>query len=665
MVTISGHTLILGWTETTVRVVCQITLLRSAYQKQNHTFMRRVFRWGRVVASTPLAISPIVLLNSQLTKAEMHMAIERGFAERGLSHKRHCIGVDIICRCGDPRQIQDLQIVGAHRASAILLQMNDLDLEEERLQKTFHTTVSNGITLRVLLALRVVLFSADPPPKFDELRVVAQLTSPTKAVEVINLGEASNGRPVLVPQDLSIFLNGLMFNCTVQPGLAYTLLHILGFEGSALRVRKVCTFPDEGRDLVGKTFKELATLFEDAIPAGLIAGGPWQHEIGEDLGLAPTGDRTICAEDRLIFISHNSLPTYAEPGIDHSLQTMPTTSEKRTQRPLHILVCGWRHDWDEPDCFAFRIRDTAEDLPRDSSITFLCMKLSQDGHFKDFMADVCRSSNSGIEESGSAENCWIFEDSVRVFHIAGDAADYVTLDNAIQQQQSSSDQVFHQAILVSTTAHETLSPFSRDTRMLSIMLYLRQLQNKYEEYMQRPMHIIGENSLDSTSLLAMGPVSQIGQAGEDSPASTHVQNPKQPDFVSVHALYARVLTQMLAYPRVGMALMQLFVSRPGTPAVRLEPAADRISSGRHRFGQLVQLVKKLHPDDVLLGIRQGDGHIVIAPMLSEELDCQSDCWLILITRRLTRAQLKEAHSNLPTPIHAQRNNGQMEFTSWA
>ena len=56
----NGHTLILGWTEATPRLVVQMAFLRRAWKLQNETCARRWFPWLRVPPSTPVAAAPIV-----------------------------------------------------------------------------------------------------------------------------------------------------------------------------------------------------------------------------------------------------------------------------------------------------------------------------------------------------------------------------------------------------------------------------------------------------------------------------------------------------------------------------------------------------------------------------------------------------------------------------
>merc|ERR1719379_1138183 len=83
----SGHTLILGWSEATPRVVYQLALLRSAYIKKNATWSRRLFWWTRSPPSTPLATAVIAILCDNKTKADMDSEIAQYLSENGIKAK--------------------------------------------------------------------------------------------------------------------------------------------------------------------------------------------------------------------------------------------------------------------------------------------------------------------------------------------------------------------------------------------------------------------------------------------------------------------------------------------------------------------------------------------------------------------------------------------------
>merc|ERR1712061_140489 len=88
-----------------------------------------------------------------------------------------------------------------------------------------------------------------------------------------------------------------------------------------------------------------------------------------------------------------------------------------------------------------------------------------------------------------------------------------------------------------------MNPKSRDTRVLSTILLLRQAHA--EVYGAIPLHIVGENELDGTSSLA-----SKKEAGKEK---------FFPDFINTQAIYARVLCQAVAYPVMMSAIYQLFL----------------------------------------------------------------------------------------------------------
>jgi hypothetical protein len=83
-----NHTLVLGWNEATVRVVCQLALLRRGYHKLNETWHKKIFWWTRIAPSTPLAQARVVIMCSDQTKEDMERMLKNAFAEKGISPKR-------------------------------------------------------------------------------------------------------------------------------------------------------------------------------------------------------------------------------------------------------------------------------------------------------------------------------------------------------------------------------------------------------------------------------------------------------------------------------------------------------------------------------------------------------------------------------------------------
>lgn len=98
-----NHTLVLGWNDTTARLVVQLCALRRRHQEANQRsfYYYLPFLWFlRVLESCPAAANAIVLLNNTRTKQEMHSDITAAMAECGISsaHGATTLGRDIICR---------------------------------------------------------------------------------------------------------------------------------------------------------------------------------------------------------------------------------------------------------------------------------------------------------------------------------------------------------------------------------------------------------------------------------------------------------------------------------------------------------------------------------------------------------------------------------------
>merc|ERR1719353_1654573 len=79
---LTGHTLILGWNQATVRCVVQIAHLRAGFKAQNKSFTPRWLWWTRVKPSTTVAVAPIVVLCDSMSKAEMDAALSNALVER-------------------------------------------------------------------------------------------------------------------------------------------------------------------------------------------------------------------------------------------------------------------------------------------------------------------------------------------------------------------------------------------------------------------------------------------------------------------------------------------------------------------------------------------------------------------------------------------------------
>jgi hypothetical protein len=222
----------------------------------------------------------------------------------------------------------------------------------------------------------------------------------------------------------------------------------------------------------------------------------------------------------------------------------------------------------------------------------------------------------GFEVSGSS---WVRNGCV-LWHKSGDAADPAVL-NAVMREVK-----YEAAIVFGTMAGKDLPPESRDRRVQTIMLLLRQTQaiiygtkaKAGKEW--RPLHVVGENAIDSTAALAVTPQS----------------NRDIPDFVNTQAINARALAQALAYPFLQAAVAQLFHNVPGSPQLTLVyPGEELIPVGAATFADVKETVARAHPDDVVVGLLTEDGLMVLCPAMDFQHTYTGSDQVILLSRRFS------------------------------
>merc|ERR1719217_1990641 len=170
-----------------------------------------------------------------------------------------------------------------------------------------------------------------------------------------------------------------------------------------------------------------------------------------------------------------------------------------------------------------------------------------------------------------------------------------------------------------TMAGVQLSPQSRDKRVLMTMTLVRKAH--FELY-DLPLHIVGENALDSTAVLATA----LSVTLKDGKSIS-------PDFVNTQAIYARALTQGLAYPFMQPAVAQLFHQHALNPEIYLSQVGfEHLTPGRWSFAEMACVVQKKSAEDVLIGVLS-NGASNLAPSPNDVFNVTESDYLILITRQ--------------------------------
>jgi hypothetical protein len=202
-----------------------------------------------------------------------------------------------------------------------------------------------------------------------------------------------------------------------------------------------------------------------------------------------------------------------------------------------------------------------------------------------------------------------------------------------------------------------LKGYHRDTRVLSILLLLRKVHRAKGD--NHPLHAVGENTEDMTEKLALGPdwkQSKVRPKTDKKAAtskrrgtmlSNHIkaeETYKLPDFVNTQAMYARALVQVLAYPLISAAVIQLFDKR-GANLELLRCTAFVSLHEPIAFGLVKALVaaraRKAYVDynghtgtqeAICLGFITSAGEQHLVPDMDEEITFEEGYRLITITR---------------------------------
>lgn len=621
-----GHVLILGWNEATVRLVCQLAFLREQLRKTNSTFLRRIFFFMRVKGATPIASAKIVVACNTQPPMVMAHKIREALEERGIRSIK--VGLQIVVADADPSNLHDLARVGAQRARRILI------METARDEEEFDNSdgkVQNGATLRTILCLRHLLQIADPNMvlwngKFP-IQIVAQLQQGSDCVEACNFRSPEpENRLVVTPMDLTRVLNSLLFNCVSTPGLANVLVELLSFEGVAIRCRVASELPE----VLGKRVDELDFVWQDSTFLGYIQEGDEDRTEEEQKknGLAPDNiEYTLKETDLVLYAARTPSPdkaTYKKAsgsgagGMEASHHGR-AASQDYSGSASSTLICGWRHDWSKKGRFRARMEELIKQCWPGSHIHFLCMLESKE------FEEILEHNQMDVKlKSGSVEEgnpIWSFE-HIEIGHTSGDSSNFQDLRGELTQKGREYSAVVVLGTVADPELDNKLTNYSRDTRVLRTILCIRQLHHL--ENRKHAVHILGENSENSTSMLA--PIAD--PSGSSS------------DFVNTHAMFARTLAQALCFPKLYSAVTELLSYEFGTPRILIVAAETIVKLNEsNSFASIIHIVRSHHDRDICLGIFSKDNIIKLSPDKDERFTLVQGDRIIVLTRRMTAVEI--------------------------
>lgn len=282
------HTLLLGWSDKLLPILRQLALANES------------------------AGGGVVVVLAERDKEEMDAEI----AEYMPRHE--ALGTKVVCRCGSPALTSDLMRVSASRARATIVLSDGSGADAD-------ADAVDARTLRVLLSLSHM--------RDHGAGLAGHMVAEACDIDNEPLMRLVGGAKLatVVSHDVT---GRIMLQCALQQGLAFVFEDLLGFDGAEFYSRQ---WPQ----LTGSSFGDVALMFPDAIPCGIIAAG------GEVI-LNPPDEYLLLENDALLVIAEDD-DSYAPSGkpaaLTAALDGAPPPPEPRGAE--RVLFVGWRRDLDD------------------------------------------------------------------------------------------------------------------------------------------------------------------------------------------------------------------------------------------------------------------------------------------------------------------------------
>jgi voltage-gated potassium channel Kch len=267
-------TLILGWSSKVFSIIGEL-LIANENQKD-----------------------PCIVILSERDKIEMEDEIRAKFPSTRNTR--------VICRSGNPLDLDDLAVVDPHSARSIIVLAPEADNPDIHVIKS------------------VLAITNNPARKQEPYHIVAEIREP-RNLEAANL---VGGQEAIFIQGEDLIARVTAQTCR-QSGLSVVYTELLDFDGAEIYFK-----PEPA--LAGRTYREVIAAYEDSTVMGLMRGN------GEML-LNPPMDTTFDAADQVIAISEDDDTLVLRPDAGGGLPDTSALShrERLPAAPERILILGW------------------------------------------------------------------------------------------------------------------------------------------------------------------------------------------------------------------------------------------------------------------------------------------------------------------------------------
>lgn len=268
----TDHTIILNWSPSIFDILAELAIANDSVRK------------------------PRIVIMADKDKVEM---------EDEIAAKAPALGrTKIICRSGDPTDLQDLQITNPQTCRSAIILSPDSDNPDAAVIKT------------------IVALVNDPDRRAEPYRIAAEIRDDKNIsiARAVGRGQAQ----LILADDL---ISRIMVHSSRESGLSAVYTELLDFDGSEI-------YAVAQPKLAGMTFGQALLAYDQCVLIGLCdaAGKVTVH---------PEMDRVIAADDLAVLIAEDDSAIKARTALAEPDTTAITTRAERPHLPENGLILGW------------------------------------------------------------------------------------------------------------------------------------------------------------------------------------------------------------------------------------------------------------------------------------------------------------------------------------
>lgn len=456
-------TLILGWSPTIFKIL-EEKVLANANHKGNHIVI--LANIDKIKMEDEIAIK----VNQKQLIQKVYKNIDK---KNGINKNKKYYETQIICRTGDPIDLDDLKIVNPQNAKSIIILPTDNHLSDSYVIKC-------GLALDGL--------------KVKE-KIISEIKLKSNREAIYKSLKKGLSNKIYIPANE--WLSKITAQTSRQAGYSLVLTEILNYENNEIYFKKIAGTAEDDKNLIfknqssviGKTFEELYFSCTNAILLGIVKKNLddviLKDKIRKNIILNPfikteknCKSRKIEKGDELIVLQHDDDPTlFASNSFDtEKIGTKSKTQIDNKDQNQNILIVGWNARIETV------IKELFDYISFNSEIIIVREKKNQKNE------DDLRSNLKSFFKSKNAE----IEPLISTYE--GDTTDFDCLKEYFTfPSQLNKEKFVKNLYSIIVLGYDYINNIQeRDAKTILTLLHLQTLQDEFAGKIKKDFNIVAE-----------------------------------------------------------------------------------------------------------------------------------------------------------------------------